>query len=115
MIDLYGIPNCDTVKKARKWLEAQNVEYTFHDYKKEGVDESWLIGVVRVSGLDKVLNRRGTTWRKLSESEQAKAKNERGAVELMLANSSLIKRPIVQMSKGYLVGFNEEEYKQRLK
>ena len=109
-IDFYGIPNCDTVKKARSWLEARSVDYTFHDYKKEGVDPAKLEAWIAVAGLEKVLNRRGTTFRKLGEAEQAQAADRSGAVSLMVANPSLIKRPVVEHSGGVLVGFNESEW-----
>lgn len=108
-IDFYGIPNCDTVKKARTWLDAQGIAYTFHDYKKEGADAVRLAEWVAAAGLDKVLNRAGTTFRKLDEAIRA-GLDEAGAIALMVAQPSMIKRPIVEYSGGLLVGFRETEW-----
>ena len=109
MIHLYGIPNCDTVKKARKWLDAEGLDYTFHDYKKEGADPEKLAAWIKAEGVDTVLNRRGTTWRKLSEAEKADVDAAK-AVTLLQANPSMIKRPVVEHSGGLLVGFSENEW-----
>lgn len=114
MIKLYGIPNCDTMKKARKWLEKNNLDYDFHDYKKSGVPENKLKLWVKSAGWDIVLNKRGTTWRKLDD----KIKNnidESSAIQVMLDNPSAIKRPIIENDKMLLVGFKEDEYKLLLK
>lgn len=109
MIHFYGIPNCDTVKKARKWLEAKGVDYTFHDYKKEGADPAKLTGWIDAKGVDVVLNRRGTTFRKLSDADKADIDNAK-AVRLMVDQPSLIKRPVVEYDGGVLVGFKEAEW-----
>ncbi len=108
-IEFYGIPNCDTVKKARKWLEVKGVEYTFHDYKKEGAEPARLAQWIDAAGLDTVLNRRGTTFRKLSDGDRANIDDEK-AVRLMAEQPSLIKRPVVEHAGGLLVGFNEAEW-----
>ncbi|MBX7481573.1 arsenate reductase [Qipengyuania qiaonensis] len=108
-IILYGIPNCDTVKKARKWLDAQGIGYTFHDYKKEGADPAKLAAWIAAAGVDTVLNRRGTTWRKLSDADKADVDAAR-AVRLLEANPSMIKRPVVEYPGGLLVGFDEGEW-----
>ena len=108
-ITLYGIPNCDTVKKARSWLDTQGIAYTFHDYKKQGADPARLAGWIAAAGLCKVVNRAGTTFRKLSEAEQAALGGER-APEVLAANTSVIKRPIVEHPGGLLVGFKEAEW-----
>lgn len=113
MIQFYGIPNCDTVKKARKWLEAKGIDYTFHDYKKEGADPAKLSNWVDAMGVDVVLNRRGTTFRKLSDTDQADIDDAK-AVRLMAEHPSLIKRPIVEFEGGLLVGFKESEWAERL-
>ncbi|MCB2087324.1 MAG: ArsC family reductase [Sphingomonadaceae bacterium] len=113
-ITVYGIPNCDTVKKARKWLDAQGMDYAFHDYKKQGADAVQLESWIGSAGLDAVLNKRGTTWRKLSEAEQAQAESMAGAVALLVANPSMIKRPVVEHPGGLLVGFNADEWAQVL-
>ncbi len=109
-IAFYGIPNCDTVKKARKWLEAEGIEYVFHDYKKEGADPAKLEKWIAAKGVDVVLNKRGTTFRKLSDAEKAEADNAAGAVKLLAANPSMIKRPVVEHGGGLLVGFKEAEW-----
>jgi Spx/MgsR family transcriptional regulator len=108
-ITLYGIPNCDTVKKARTWLDGQGIAYAFHDYKKAGADPGCVAGWIAVAGLDKVLNRAGTTFRKLPEAERADLDDGK-AVALMVANPSAIKRPIVEYPGGLLVGFKPDEW-----
>ena len=104
-IALYGIPNCDTVKKARSWLEANGVGYAFHDYKKEGADPAKLAQWSDAVGWEALLNRRGTTFRGLSESDKADIDRAK-ALRLMEANPSLIKRPVVEHAGGVLVGFD---------
>ncbi|WP_428027451.1 arsenate reductase [Altererythrobacter sp.] len=108
-IKLYGIPNCDTVKKARKWLEGQGLDYAFHDYKKEGADPAKLAAWIAAKGVDTVLNRRGTTFRKLSDAEKTDIDAAK-AVTLLEANPSMIKRPVVEYDGGLLVGFKESEW-----
>lgn len=108
-VTVYGIPNCDTVKKARVWLEAQGVAYQFHDYKKQGVDEAALRGWVEEAGWEKLLNRAGTTFRKLPDEERADLTGEK-AVAIMLANPSAIKRPVVTGAGAVIVGFKPDEW-----
>lgn len=108
-IHLYGIPNCDTVKKARTWLDGQGLAYTFHDYKKEGADPARLAQWIDAAGLDTVLNRRGTTFRALPEADKADIDAAK-AVQLMAASPSLIKRPVVEHPGGLLVGFKADEW-----
>lgn len=108
-ITLYGIPNCDTVKKARVWLDGRGIAYTFHDYKKAGADAAQLRRWVAQAGLDKVLNRAGTTFRKLPE-ESREGLDEGRAVALMVAQPSCIKRPVVEHPGGLLVGFRPDEW-----
>ena len=108
-IEFYGIPNCDTVKKARKWLDQNGVAYTFHDYKKEGADPARLANWVQQAGWEKVLNRAGTTFRKLPDADKADL-DEAKAVALMAANPSCIKRPVVEYPGGLLIGFKEPEW-----
>jgi Spx/MgsR family transcriptional regulator len=108
-ITLYGIPNCDTVKKARTWLDAKGIAYTFHDYKKQGADPARIVGWIAAAGLDKVVNRAGTTFRKLSPEDQA-ALAGAGAAAVLAANASVIKRPIVEHPGGLLVGFKEADW-----
>ncbi len=114
-IEFYGIPNCDTVKKARLWLEAEGIDYTFHDYKKEGADAGKVAAWIADKGVDVVLNKRGTTFRKLSDAEKAQADDEAGAVALLVANPSMIKRPVVEHEGGLLVGFKADEWAAALK
>ena len=110
MIHLYGIPNCDTVKKARLWLDAQGKAYTFHDYKKEGADPDRIAGWIAVASLDLVVNRKGTTFRALSDEDKALLASADTAPAVLAANPSVIKRPIVEHAGGILVGFKSEEW-----
>jgi Spx/MgsR family transcriptional regulator len=110
MIKMYGIPNCDTIKKARKWLEAHRLDYEFHDYKKAGVAESDLKKWVKKAGWETLLNRKGTTWRKLDEKTRDSI-NEASAIKLMIEQPSMIKRPVLVAGKTLLVGFDEASYK----
>jgi Spx/MgsR family transcriptional regulator len=105
MITLYGIPNCDTVKKARAWLTAQGLTYEFHDFKKAGVPADQLAAWESELGWQKLLNRQGTTWRKLDPQEQASAVDAASAQALMRAHPSLIKRPVVVWGSRTTVGF----------
>lgn len=106
---LYGIPNCDTVKKARGWLGQRGHGVTFHDYKKSGVDEAALDRWIGEVGWERLFNRAGTTFRKLDEADRADV-DEARARALMLAHPSLIKRPVVEGTKTLLVGFKPEVY-----
>lgn len=99
-ITLYGIPNCDTVKKARAWLAGEGVDYAFHDFKKAGVPAARLDAWMQAVGPDKLLNRQGTTWRKLDPAAQARAQDAAGARALMLEQPSVIKRPVVEWPDG---------------
>jgi arsenate reductase len=110
---VYGIPNCDTVKKARGWLDARGIAYAFQDYKKQGADPGKLKQWVAAKGWETVLNRRGTTFRALSEADKADIDAAK-AVALMQAHPSTIKRPVVEHGGGLLVGFNEAEWEQAL-
>lgn len=110
MIHLYGIPNCDTVKKARVWLDAQGHAYTFHDYKKEGAEPDRIAGWIAAAGLDVVVNRKGTTFRALSDVDKERAADAATAPALLAANPSVIKRPIVEHDGGLLVGFKADEW-----
>ncbi len=109
MVTLYGIPNCDTVKKARTWLEGSGIDYTFHDYKKAGIDRPRVEAWVKELGWETVLNRAGTTFRKLPEADRENL-DAKKAVDLMLAQPSMIKRPIMDNGKVRLAGFKPEVY-----
>jgi arsenate reductase len=108
-ITLYGIKNCDTMKKARAWLDSHGVQYAFHDYKTAGIDRARLTQWCRDVGWETLLNRAGTTFRKLPESEQSDL-DEQKAIGLMLAQPSMIKRPVLDLGKRRLVGFKPEQY-----
>jgi Spx/MgsR family transcriptional regulator len=112
-VTIYGIPNCDTVKKARGWLDERGVAHAFHDYKKLGADPERLALWCAEAGWDKVLNRAGTTFRKLDEADR-EGLDQAKAIRLMAAHPSLIKRPIVEHPGGLLVGFKQEEWEQAL-
>ncbi len=116
MYTIYGIKNCNTMKKAFTLLDELGVAYTFHDYKKSGIDAETLKQWIDVLGLDTVINRKGTTWRALSESEQAAASTVEGAIQLMESKTSVIKRPILSDGQGRLIcGLIEDEYHQLAK
>jgi arsenate reductase (glutaredoxin) len=111
---LYGIPNCDTVKKARAWLDEQGVAYTFHDFKKHGVSAALLEEWMRTVSWDKLLNRAGTTFKKLSDADKAAVVDAASARTVLLANPSAIKRPVVRWADGTLtVGFDATVFTQR--
>jgi arsenate reductase (glutaredoxin) len=112
-VTMFGIPNCDTVKKARDWLAAHGVEYGFHDYKKAGIDRATLSRWVEEHGWESVLNRAGTTFKKLTDADKADLNADR-AVALMLAQPSMIKRPVLDLGDRTLVGFKPERYAEAL-
>ena len=112
-LTVYGIPNCDTVKKARTWLEGRGLEFSFHDYRKDGVDTGRLAAWCDVLGWETVLNRSGTTFRKLSEAERT-GLNLASAVALMVAQPAMIKRPLVEFDGGLLVGFKPDLWAETL-
>ena len=105
-LTVYGIPNCDTVKKARAWLDAHGVAYRFHDFKKQGVPADRLDGWIAQVGWEKLVNRQGTTWRKLDPALQASVKDAASAKALMLSQASVIKRPVVEWGGRTTVGFD---------
>jgi Spx/MgsR family transcriptional regulator len=113
-ITLYGIPNCDTVKKARTWLTDQGFEYVFHDFKKQGLPEKALNSWLKALDWETVVNRKGTSWRKLSPDEQASVTSDATAKPFLLANPSLVKRPVIewQSVKGTVitVGYQPEQW-----
>ena len=114
MIVLYGIPNCDTVKKARAWLTDHGAAHSFHDFKKSGVPADSLATWVKAVGRDKLLNRQGTTWRKLDASAQASVVDDASAMVLLQAQPSLIKRPVVCWANSITVGFDVDAWAHRL-
>jgi len=109
MTSIYGIPNCDTMKKARAWLDAHDVIYNFHDYKKRGVDADHLNRWADAAGWEKVINRAGMTFRKLDDAAKQSLDRDR-AIALMLAQPSMIKRPVLEHDGKVIVGFDADRY-----
>jgi len=114
MITLYGIPNCDTMKKARNWLKAHDIDYHFHNYKSDGVPEKELKRWVTQVGWEVLLNTHGMTWRKLDDTAKENV-TEKSAIRLMIDNPSVIKRPVLDVNGRITVGFSEDVYKKLLK
>lgn len=113
MFTIYGIKNCDTIKKARRFLDGQAVNYQFHDYRADGLSSDKLQCFIDMLGWQALLNTRGTTWRKLTAEEKAAIDNAEAAKTLMLAQPALIKRPLLAAADGsMLLGFNETDYQQ---
>jgi len=113
MTTIYGIRNCDTMKRAFAWLKQRDIAFTFHDYKKDGISESDLRLWSKQAGWEKLLNTRGTTWRKLSEDQRSDI-SEAKALHLMEQQPSLIKRPVIAHGKSLLVGYDESDYERIL-
>ena len=109
MTTLYGIPNCDTVKKAQRWLQANSVDFNFHDFRKDGLTQAQLEEWVSALGWEALLNKRSTSWRQLDDEIKNNI-NEASAVREMLAKPTLIKRPVLALNGNYQVGFKESEY-----
>jgi Spx/MgsR family transcriptional regulator len=109
MTTIYGIKNCDTMKKAFTWLDKHKVEYKFHDYKKEGIDRARLEKWVKAQSWEVLLNRAGTTFKKLPDTDKENI-TEKKAIALMLAQPSMIKRPVIEQGARLVVGFKPEEY-----
>ncbi|MDB4837779.1 ArsC family reductase [Marinomonas sp.] len=109
MIKIYGIKSCDTMKKAFHWLEENNIEFSFHDYKKAGLDATTANKWIQELGWENVINKRGTTWRKLDEETKSKMNNEL-AVETVIAQTSMIKRPLIIVNDNVHLGFKAGDY-----
>jgi len=107
---MYGIPNCSTVKKARDWLEANGIVYTFHDYKKQGVPVAELQKMMATQDWESFLNRRGPTWRKLDAATQSRVTDAASALAVMQIYPSVIKRPLLIFNNRHLLGFSEDAY-----
>lgn len=106
---LYGIKNCDTVKKARRWLDANDVAFDFHDFRADGLEQATIESWLQTVSWEVLLNKRGTTWRKLDDPRKDDI-NEAIAIELMLSNPTLIKRPVITVNNDCMVGFKEADY-----
>lgn len=112
-IDLYGIKNCDTVKKARKWLEQQQIEYTFHDFRADGIEQKSICHWEKNVGVDLLINKRSTTWKQLDDEAKAhfaQTSLNKAAIDIILQNPTLIKRPVLQTAEQVVVGFNADQY-----
>ena len=110
MTTIYGIKNCDTMKKARTWLDGHKVAHQFHDYKTQGIDKPTLEGWAKKVGWEVLLNRAGTTFKKLPDADK-EALTEKKAIALMLAQPSMIKRPVLDVKGKLTVGFKPDDYK----
>lgn len=114
-ISIWGIKNCNTMKKAFNYLDDHHVNYQFHDYKKEIMSTELLQQILKTIPLEQLLNKKSTTWRSLTEKDKEKANDQTTAVELMQNYPTLIKRPIIELNDSFLVGFSEENYEQFFK
>lgn len=113
---IYGIPNCDTIKKTLHWFKANNIPFEFHDYKKEGITAAKLKSWFKQVGMEMIINKKSTTWKALNPDEQASVTNPAAAIALILKNESIIKRPVIEAGdKVLMVGFDENKYNLKLK
>jgi arsenate reductase (glutaredoxin) len=112
MLTVYGIPNCDTVKKSLTWLKEHGIEFEFHDYKKKGVSIEKLAEWLAQESHTKLINRAGTTWKKLSDETKTGVTDNQSAMEVMLQNTSAIKRPIIERDKILVLGFDVKKYEE---
>ncbi|GDY27841.1 ArsC family reductase [Agarivorans sp. Toyoura001] len=110
-IVMFGIPNCDTIKKARRWLSEHNIEFTFHDYRKDGVTKQQIGQWCKLLGWEAVLNKRGTTYRQLSDEQKA-GLDESAAIDLLEQFPAMIKRPLLQVEQNFTLGFKADLYQQ---
>ena len=115
MLKVYGIPNCNTVKKALDWLNQNKLPYEFHDFKKAGITKEKLQEWSAHFGWENILNTKGTTWAKLSEEDKLKINNKTAAIKYLMENTSAIRRPIIEAEGSYLIRFDEEQYEGLLK
>ena len=109
---IYGIPNCDTTKKAMNWLKKNNIAFSFHDYKLQGISKEKLAEWCDKQGLETIFNKRSTTWKELPVAVQQKVTDREEAIKIMLANNSIIKRPVIEHNGKIIVGYNEKAYKE---
>lgn len=109
-ITIFGIKNCDTMQKAFRWLDSKQVKYTFHDYKKGNLTAEDIQVWLKDLNMEEIINKKGTTWKKLSDEEKNSISDSNKAIDLILKNPSLVKRPLVQMGKKHLIGFTPEQW-----
>ena len=114
-VRVYGIPNCDTTKKALVWLKENKIAFSFHNYKQGGVSKEKLEAWCKKLGWQIIFNKRSTTWRELSEAEQKKVINQAAAIKIMMEHNSIIKRPVIEIDKNLIAGFNETEITKQIK
>jgi Spx/MgsR family transcriptional regulator len=114
MIKVYGIPNCNTVKKAIDWLQQNGLTYEFHDYKKKGITKEKLQEWSHYLGWENIVNKKGTTWAQLSDVEKEEISNENKAIDYLAENTSAIKRPVIEAKGKYLIRFDEKQYEDLL-
>ena len=114
MLQVYGIKNCNTVKKALDWLNENKLDYVFHDYKKTPATEEKLLEWENKVNWENLVNKKGTTWKKLSPEDQSKVQDAKSANAALLKNNSMIKRPLIETSQGIILGFDESEYNTKL-
>ena len=113
---IYGIPNCDTIKKTLDWFKANKIEYDFHDYKKLGIEKAKLQNWFKQVGIENIINKKSTSWKALDAEEQASITKQAGAITVILKNPSIIKRPIIEdQGEIVMIGFKADEYDQKLK
>jgi arsenate reductase len=114
-IKIYGIPNCDTTKKALNLLKENKAAFDFHDYKQEGISKAKLEAWSKQAGWENIFNKRSTTWKELNTTEQKKVVDQASAIDTMIRHNSIIKRPVIEAGKDLIVGFNETEILKHLK
>ena len=114
MIKMYGIPNCDTIKKASTWLTKNNVPFELHDYKKEGISTAKLKTWSKLKGWETIFNKRSTTWKEISKSYKGIVNNQAEAIQIMQQHTSIIKRPVIEVNDEIIVGYDESAYIDKL-
>jgi Spx/MgsR family transcriptional regulator len=114
-LTVYGIPGCDTTKKALSLLKKNKTAFSFHDYKQQGINKAKLEAWCKILGWEAIFNKRSTTWRELSKTEQKKVTDQTAAIKIMLKHNSIIKRPVIEVEEKLFVGFNEDEIKRAIK
>ena len=113
-IKVYGIPNCDTVKKATDWLNKQFIPFEFHDYKKEGITASKLKEWCKLKSWEIIFNKRSSTWKEVMAAHEGLVNNQAEAIQIMQHHTSIIKRPVIEINGDLIVGFDENEYIQKI-
>lgn len=115
MVKMYGIPNCDSVKKATKWLQQNKIAFEFHDYKKQGISAEKLKDWCKKTGWETIFNKRSSTWKEIMKAYEGIVNNLAEAIQIMQQHTSIIKRPIIEIKEEIIVGFDEALYKEKFK